>query len=122
MLKAVYDWAILADILDGEQYISFSKVNVYEQHKRDLKQLKSYVKLFLPDKYNDIFKVSVKGRANYVAYSAHIKKGSKTGVLNEKCTNDEFCDYLKKTLGTNKHPGYDNIFSRIEAISLCQSR
>ena len=42
-LKAVYDWAILADILNGQEYISFSKVDVYEKHGRDLKTLKEYV-------------------------------------------------------------------------------
>ena len=39
-LKAVYDWAILADILNGKEYISFSKVDIYEKHGRDLKTLK----------------------------------------------------------------------------------
>ena len=28
-LKAIYDWAVLADILQGEQYISYAKVKTY---------------------------------------------------------------------------------------------
>ena len=39
----MYDWATLADILNGQEYISFSNVDVYEKHGRDLKNLKEYV-------------------------------------------------------------------------------
>lgn len=117
MLKAVYDWAILADILDGEQYISFAKVKVYDKHKSDLKQLKEYVKTYLPDKYNEIFKLSKKGLNNYTAYSAHVKKNSKTGVLNEHCTQEDFCAYLKKTLGVCTDDSYLNMFDEIETGS-----
>ena len=35
-LKAVYDWAVLADILDGKEYISEAKVAIYEKHKRNI--------------------------------------------------------------------------------------
>lgn len=45
ILKAVYDWAVLADILDGKKYISEAKVTVYEKHKNDLKTLKNMSKL-----------------------------------------------------------------------------
>lgn len=43
-LKAVYDWAVLADILGGETSISEAKVKAFEKHKSDLALLKNYIK------------------------------------------------------------------------------
>ena len=59
-IKAVYDWSVLADVLDGEKYISYAKVKIYEEHREDLRQLKTYVRKYLPEKYKDIFKKSKK--------------------------------------------------------------
>lgn len=39
-LKAVYDWALLADILNNHSYISFAKCDIYNKHKSDLRMLK----------------------------------------------------------------------------------
>ena len=114
LLKAVYDWAVLADILDGKKYISEAKVAVYEKHKNDLKTLKKYVKTYLPEKYNEIFKISDGKCDNYVAYSAHIKESGKTGELKKTCNSEDFCAYLKKTLGKNADPLYKEMFDEIE--------
>ena len=37
--KAVYDWAVLADILQNYSSLSEAKVALYEKHKKDLKKL-----------------------------------------------------------------------------------
>lgn len=112
-LKAVYDWAILADILNGQEYISFSKVDVYEKHGRDLKTLKEYVIKYAPDTYNEIFKKSDKF-ANYVAYSKHIKTNKGTGVLNSTCSQEEFCAYLRNVLKSCQDEQYIKMFDEIE--------
>lgn len=112
-LKAVYDWAVLADILDGKEYISEAKVAIYEKHKRDLRTLKKYIKIYMPEKKSEIFNISSKDN-NYVAYSKHIKTSSGTGVLNSTCTQEEFCAYLKKTLGICKDASYEEMFKEIE--------
>lgn len=114
ILKAVYDWAVLADILDGKKYISEAKVAVYEKHKNDLKTLKKYVKTYLPEKYNEIFKISDGKKDNYVAYSGHIKESGKTGELKKTCDSENFCAYLKKTLGKNADLSYKEMFDEIE--------
>lgn len=114
-LKAIYDWAVLADILNGEKYISFAKVKVYEQHHDDLKQLKGYVRERCPGKYGEIFKKSKSGLDNYVAYSGHVKKNGRTDVLNCKCKNQEdFCNYLKNLFSSDDKTGYEDMFVRIE--------
>lgn len=111
-LKAVYDWAVLADILNGCKYISQAKVGAYEQHKKDLRELKKYVKQYYPQKYNEIFKESKKSLCNYVAYSGHIKTPSGNGVLQQSCTQENFCAYLGKNLELQDE-AYADMFARI---------
>ena len=43
-MKAVCDWALLADIMDGKAAISAAKVNQYDQHKKDLRLLKEIIR------------------------------------------------------------------------------
>lgn len=112
-LKAVYDWAVLADVLNGNDYLCDAKVETYDKHKKDLEKLKNYVKEYLPNKKCDIFK-NVSKENNYVAYSAHIKTNKSTGVLDHKCTQEEFCKYLKKVLGACKDDEYADMFIEID--------
>jgi len=43
-MKAVYDWSVLVDILDGEEYLSFAKVKQFDEHKHNLYQLRQVMK------------------------------------------------------------------------------
>lgn len=114
-VKAIYDWAVLADILNGESYISFAKVKTYEEHKNDLRMLKDYVKERCFDKYDEIFRVS-SDIPNYTSYSGKYKENGKTGVLarKNKATQEEFCSYLLKSLKNLDHSGYEDMFLKIE--------
>lgn len=114
-VKAIYDWAVLADILNGESYISFAKVKTYEEHKNDLRMLKDYVKESCFDKYDEIFRVS-SDIPNYTSYSGKYKENGKTGVLvrKNKATQEEFCSYLLKSLKNLDHSGYEDMFLKIE--------
>lgn len=116
-LKAVYDWATLADILNGQEYISFSKVDVYEKHGKDLKTLKEYVIKYAPEKYNEIFKKSTEKVNNYVAYSKHIKTNNGNGVLLSTCSQEDFCKYLSKELGPCQDEKYAGMFDEIENLT-----
>lgn len=113
-IKAVYDWSVLADVLDGEKYISYAKVKIYEEHREDLRQLKTYVRKYLPEKYKDIFKKSKDKLNNYVAYSGHVKTNGRTGVVEGRCNEDDFCAFLRKELGEIKDEKYADMFSRIK--------
>lgn len=98
--KAVYDWAVLADILNGSQYISEAKVQIYEKHKKDLKMLKRMVKEQLPkEDYKKIFVNSDAKVKNYCAYIGQTKNnGKKTNLQGKRCDRQEFIDYLKKNV------------------------
>lgn len=101
-LKAIYDWSILAEILDGgelngRQYLSVSKVNVYEKHKKDLAILKRVIHEQCPDKYNLVFKESNDKIANYSAYVGINIKGNKKEYI-KKCSKDEFYKFIGSIL------------------------
>ena len=111
-LKAIYDWAILEEIRKGEKYISFAKVKTYEEHHKDLTLLKEYVKTYCPEKYKDIFKVTNDKTANYTAYSGCYKAGDTSPK--HRCTQEEFCDYLRKSLPKADDEKYAEMFIKIE--------
>ncbi len=119
-LKALYDWGVLADLCQGEKYISVAKDKVYIKHEKDLRLLKEYVKVYFSKTvYDEIFKKSIKGLKNYVAYSGHTKKNGRTDALYATSTQSDFCAYLKKTLGTCKDEKYAEMFAEIEAGAFC---
>ena len=45
-LKSLYDWSVLVEALKGKHTISEGKIEVYNQHKRDLATLKRFVKKY----------------------------------------------------------------------------
>ncbi len=118
-LKAVYDWGVLANILQGEKYISVAKDKQFSKHRTDLALLKSYIKKNKPQAYFEVFKQSNPGLKNYVAYSEHTKKNRKTDVLHSTATQGEFCEYLKKLLGECCDSNYTQMFEEIAAGTFC---
>lgn len=111
--KAVYDWAILADILNGEKYISFAKVKTYEEHSSDLKMLKDFVKERCKSLYGEIFRITKDKLDNYTAYCGVQRKRQKRcdsvsyksgGFLQ---ISEEKFEKLDKT-------GYEEMFDKIE--------
>lgn len=98
--KAVYDWAILSDILGGSTSVSDAKVRAYEKHKADLKYLKAVVKEYFPKEvYNAVFVESSDKLNNYPAYIGMTKKnGKKVSLEGKRCSREEFMDFLKKNI------------------------
>lgn len=67
-MKAVYDWAILAQILGDYKYISEAMCSKYDQHKKDLIALKAYIKNeYGKEEYDKVFRKREK-LANYAAF------------------------------------------------------
>lgn len=94
-LRNLYDWAILAESLKGGTSISKGKVEIYEQHNKDLKYLKKFIKKYLPNKYFEVFR-SGRAHANYVAYSYNYNSVKDMDRKIDKATKYEFCDYIEK--------------------------
>ena len=91
LLKELYDWALLAGLLNGCRYLSFAKVQSYEKHRTDLKRLKSALKTAGGKVYAEMFRRSKKDLDNYPAYCGHGAKGY-------HCDADAFYKYLAKEL------------------------
>ncbi len=108
-LKSLYDWSVLADILSGAEYISKNKVEIFSQHKKDLRILKQIVRKYVPEKYKAVFRdESVAGYASY----------SKSGK------QEEFCKYIRTILKSvspddNDAACFEDLMQRAEAGILC---
>lgn len=108
--KEVFDWALLETILDGEKYISCSKVKSYEKHHKDLQLLKQAVKATGDTQlYRNIFHIAKNKLANYPAYAG---KGSQ----NYRCSYDDFRKYLAGKIKPYKDtvPNISNIIQELE--------
>ncbi|MBR4874150.1 MAG: type II CRISPR RNA-guided endonuclease Cas9, partial [Clostridia bacterium] len=97
VLKAVYDWSVLEDVLKGKQSISDAKVAVYEQHTKDLKMLKIFVKKYIPSKYNELFRDKNNAK-NYVAYIGKNVTSSKKESVKKTVNKEDFCKYILSLL------------------------
>lgn len=93
-LRAIYDWTLLVETLGDETTISSAKVQIYNQHKDDLAQLKYFVKKYIPEEYNSIFRD--KEKDNYIAYTLHIDGKDLTGL--KKTNKSDFSKFLQKKL------------------------
>lgn len=118
-LRAMRDCAQLLSSMKDCRCISRGKVAVYEQHQRDLKLLKGFVKKYCPQKYNDIFRNPVKD--NYVSYGGNGKSVKDDEKKNLKsATKDAFSDYLLKQLKglpvtEADRSAYEDMLSRLQA-------
>ena len=109
-LKAVYDCVTLHDVLGENKFISAAKVETYEQHKRDLAELKKFIKKYAPEKYNEIFRKVDKSTANYSAYSGNIKSDKNTKADWKKATPENFCTYILKIVNNITPAAEDKAF------------
>ena len=76
VLRNLYDWSVLAELLSGKDgaMISAAKKQIYEQHKEDLVRLKYFIRKYVPEKYNTIFRDELTD--NYVAYIDGVISGN----------------------------------------------
>lgn len=120
-LRALYDWSVLADALGGARTISEAKVAVYNQHKKDLETLKYFIRKYLPERYDDVFRnTGKKFKDNYVAYSYHTSGIKEVERLEVKKTGvEDFTKYVKNivdkiTPDTQDEKTYEDMISRLE--------
>lgn len=73
--KVVHDIGLLANILKGEKYLTFARVEAYENHKKDLKLLKDVLRKYSMDDYNKMFRDMVPG--SYSAYVGSVNSDQK---------------------------------------------
>lgn len=99
-MKAIYDWSLLAEILNGKDSISEAKVEIYETHKKDLKLLKYIIKKYAPKKYNEVFRLVDGSKDNYTKYSKNVKSSKEENYSKFDKNGDieSFCKYIKNVI------------------------
>lgn len=90
--RILYDWALLVDSIGNASTISEAKVNIFDQHKKDLSDLKYIVRKYVPAKYNEVFRKKDKKLGNYVSYSYHTNDGDTSNV--KKVSKEDFSKYI----------------------------
>lgn len=90
--KAVYDWAVLVDILGDSNSISAAKIDIYEKHRSDLKRLKALIKQYMTkEDYDKVFVHTQDNLNNYSAYVGMTKKnGQKIDMQSKQCSKSDF--------------------------------
>ena len=114
--KAVYDWAVLVEILGEHESISAAKVELYEKHKADLRYLKDVIRKSLSKEcYKKVFMESNEKWNNYCAYVGLTKKnGTKTDLQGKCCTKEEFYEFLKKNAIKDLPDGKEKLYLETE--------
>lgn len=121
-LRNVYDWSLLYEASGGNPCISKTKVRIYEQHERDLRGLKDFVRKYLPDKYQEVFRYAKGGLDNYVSYSYNTSGVSRIEGDLKKCRKEAFCSYVQKLVRNvscdeEDRAFYEDMMNRLECGS-----
>lgn len=122
-VKAMYDWSLLDDILKGCNNISEAKKIIYDDHRKDLDELKDIIRRYLPENYAEIFK-EAGDKDNYVCYVQNLKSIKKGIYPKKKCSQEDFCKFIAKYLAKitpkdEDREKYDRIKKRAEDKALC---
>lgn len=117
-LRSLTDCAMLISTSNGK-LISEAKVDVYEQHKKDLAWLKYFVKKYMKEQYNQVFRYAEAG--NYVAYSGNVKSCPTPDKV-KRAKKDNFSDYLKKRVKNIKvdkkdEKQYQDMLERLDSCT-----
>lgn len=108
ILKDMYDWTLLANILQDENYdngispyLSYAKVSSYNKHHENLRDLKLVVREIGQVEYSKMFN-STEIKANYCAYIGSVKVNGKKVSIN-RCEKEEFYSYVRNSIKSNYH-------------------
>ncbi|MDO5708054.1 MAG: type II CRISPR RNA-guided endonuclease Cas9 [Andreesenia angusta] len=98
ILKSIYDWSILHDILDDCETLSESMVRSYERHRKELKDIKYLFRKYLKiSDYNKVFRNRENGI--YTTYIGDSSYNSRNQLAKKKDPSQEnLCKKLEKFL------------------------
>ena len=96
-IKAVYDWSVLVEIMAGEDYLSFAKVNAYNKHKENLCILKEVIRKYCDSEMYHKFFDGFDEKNGYGNYIGSIYKNGHSYAM-KKCSTEDFYKTLGKIL------------------------
>lgn len=105
--KSIYDRISFKKILGENQYFCSAMVEKFNLHKNQLKEFKSVIKEYYPDKYNDMFKTLDNSISNYAKYIEGTNYHSTKKDISSKCSRADFYKYVKSVLDSNDDKAND---------------
>ena len=96
-IKTVYDWSVLVEIMAGEDYLSFAKVNAYNKHKENLCILKEVIRKYCDSEMYHKFFNGFDEKNGYGNYIGSIYKNGHSYAI-KKCSTEDFYKTLGKIL------------------------
>ena len=96
-IKTVYDWSVLVEIMAGEDYLSFAKVNAYNKHKENLCILKEVIRKYCDSEMYHKFFNGFDEKNVYGNYIGSIYKNGHSYAM-KKCSTEDFYKTLGKIL------------------------
>lgn len=96
-IKTVYDWSVLVEIMAGEDYLSFAKVNAYNKHKENLCILKEVIRKYCDSEMYHKFFNGFDEKNGYGNYIGSIYKNGHSYAM-KKCSTEDFYKTLGKIL------------------------
>lgn len=92
-IKDLHDRGLLSSIMKGFAYLSQARVESYQNHHQDLKQLKSVLKRYDMTAYHKMFRVMEEGN-----YSAYVGSVNSLGRVERRLNKGRGKDELYKTI------------------------
>ncbi|WP_286669517.1 type II CRISPR RNA-guided endonuclease Cas9 [Thomasclavelia cocleata] len=108
LMKKIYSWITLNNILKSGNSISGAMINRYDMHHNDLKKLKRLIKEYDRKVYYEVFRNQSDKLKNYYNYINHPGKVSR----------EEFYKYLKKVLDKINNEEVNYFLMKIEEDEL----
>lgn len=104
----IYKFFLLGRLLGEHKTISEAMVARYDEHKKDLEKLKTYIAKNMPQKYDEVFRdVTIKDKNNYPYYvGSNNSNGVKSRLTHQK--QNVFLDYIKKVLDLGNKQKVEN--------------
>lgn len=95
--KKIYQFFLLGKLLGDRKYLSDAMVERYNQHHRQLRDFKKYIKKNHKEKYSKIFRKQKEDIDNYAKYiGSNLTKNHKN--RNAHCKAEDFYKFLKDEL------------------------
>lgn len=96
-IKSIKDYAYLLNFYGDSNFLSEAMISKYNEHHEQLSEFKDFIKCYIPDKYNEIFRKYDEKLCNYPHYVGmnNVNKQKKNF---SHCTRIDFYKYIKGIL------------------------
>lgn len=106
-IKTIKDYCYLTNFLGSAKTLSEAMVNKYNEHNKQLKDFKLFIKKYAKDFYYKLFRDCDKNINNYPHYVG-MNKTNKKKVTYSHCKQVDFYNYVKEILKNVNNPEAEN--------------